>query len=129
MEVICNLESWGSGAKRIIAACRAQGIEEPVWSESNGFVTVTFKRSPVANIKVSIQTEGKKLSVRQQRILEIIKENPMVSLVEMAKRLEVSVSTVEREIPGMSEYLRHIGPKKRRFLTDCQLIILSPPRL
>lgn len=38
------LESWGSGAKRIIEACREQGIEEPVWRCDGGFVIVTFKR-------------------------------------------------------------------------------------
>ncbi|WP_165157705.1 ATP-binding protein [Parabacteroides sp. ZJ-118] len=38
------LESWGSGAKRIMDACREQGVEEPVWRWDGGFVIVTFKR-------------------------------------------------------------------------------------
>ncbi len=38
------LENWGSGAKRIIDACRAQNVEEPTWSDNGGFITVTFKR-------------------------------------------------------------------------------------
>jgi len=38
------LENWGSGAKRIIDACRAQNVEEPTWSDHGGFITVTFKR-------------------------------------------------------------------------------------
>lgn len=38
------LENWGSGARRIIDACRAQGIEDPVWCSEDGFVTITFKR-------------------------------------------------------------------------------------
>ena len=38
------LESWGSGAKRIMDACREQGIEEPIWRCDGGFVIVTFKR-------------------------------------------------------------------------------------
>ena len=38
------LENWGSGARRIMDACRAQGVEEPVWCSDGGFVTVTFKR-------------------------------------------------------------------------------------
>lgn len=38
------LESWGSGAKRIMDACREQGVEAPIWRWDGGFVTVTFKR-------------------------------------------------------------------------------------
>lgn len=38
------LENWGSGAKRIMDACEAQGVEAPTWSSDGGFVTITFKR-------------------------------------------------------------------------------------
>lgn len=38
------LESWGSGAKRIMDACREQGVEDPTWRWVGGFVIVTFKR-------------------------------------------------------------------------------------
>ena len=38
------LESWGSGAKRIMDACREQCVEEPIWRWDGGFVIVTFKR-------------------------------------------------------------------------------------
>lgn len=43
------LESWGSGAKRIMDACREQGVEEPTWRWDGGFVIVTFKR-PTRNV-------------------------------------------------------------------------------
>lgn len=36
--------SWGSGAKRIMDACREQGVEDPTWRWDGGFVIVTFKR-------------------------------------------------------------------------------------
>lgn len=39
------LENLGSGAKRIIDACRAQNVEEPTWSDHGGFITVTFSKS------------------------------------------------------------------------------------
>lgn len=38
------LENWGSGAERIIEACRKQNVEEPEWKAQGGFVIVTFKR-------------------------------------------------------------------------------------
>ncbi len=45
------LENWGSGAKRIIDACRAQNVEEPTWSDNGGFITVTFKRPSKSSLE------------------------------------------------------------------------------
>lgn len=55
------LESWGSGAKRIIDACREQGIEEPVWKWDGGFVSVTFKRPGKADSDAKLSKELSKL--------------------------------------------------------------------
>ena len=38
------LESWGSGVHRIVDACLAQGLPNPVWSVDKGMVTLTFQR-------------------------------------------------------------------------------------
>ncbi|MCQ2771237.1 MAG: putative DNA binding domain-containing protein, partial [Clostridia bacterium] len=38
------LENWGSGAGRIIDACRKAGVAEPTWKSEGGFVIVTFPR-------------------------------------------------------------------------------------
>lgn len=38
------LENWGSGAVRIIDACRKAGVAEPTWKSEGGFVIVTFPR-------------------------------------------------------------------------------------
>lgn len=37
------LENWGSGAGRIIDACRTQNVPEPEWKMQGGFVVVTFR--------------------------------------------------------------------------------------
>ena len=38
------LENWGSGAGRIVEACRKQNVPEPEWTTDGSFVVVTFKR-------------------------------------------------------------------------------------
>lgn len=43
------LENWGSGAGRIMDACKDQNVETPIWTIQGGFVIVTFKRSITAN--------------------------------------------------------------------------------
>lgn len=52
------LESWGSGIRRIIEACREQGVEEPSWRWDGGFVYVTFKR-PVKDDSSTAQVPSK----------------------------------------------------------------------
>lgn len=48
------LENWGTGAKRIIEACREYGLEDPIWRWDGGFVYVTFKR-PSKKIGTSVE--------------------------------------------------------------------------
>lgn len=43
------LESWGSGASRIMDACKAQNVPEPTWSINGGFICVTFVR-PITDL-------------------------------------------------------------------------------
>ena len=45
------LESWGSGVKRILEACRKQNVPDPEWSMSGGFVTVTFRRNNQIDVR------------------------------------------------------------------------------
>ena len=110
------LENWGSGAKRIIKACRDQNVPEPEWSINGSFVTVTFQRPETRQQKTAKNKNvgknvGKKLTVRQSRILELVKGKPSISIAEMAKEIGVTTRTVEREIPLLAHVLRHVGPK------------------
>ncbi len=54
---------------------------------------------------------GKPLTVRQQRILDLINDNPVISMAEMAKIIGVATRTIEREIPKIKNIVRHVGPK------------------
>ena len=53
------LENWGSGARRIIDACQAQGVEAPTWCSDGGFVTITFKRPDFKSDTIKIDHKGK----------------------------------------------------------------------
>ena len=39
------LENWGSGAGRIMDACKSQNVEVPTWTIQGGFIIVTFNRT------------------------------------------------------------------------------------
>ena len=60
------LENWGTGAKRILDACKAYNVPEPIWSVDGGFVCVTFKRSKAGTGK-NLSGEVKDPSTNQVR--------------------------------------------------------------
>lgn len=53
------LENWGSGARRIMDACKAQGVEAPTWCDNGGFITVTFKRPDFTSGTIKADKEDK----------------------------------------------------------------------
>ncbi len=60
------LENWGSGAKRIMDACQAQGVEAPTWRSDGGFVTITFKRPDFTSGTTKTDKEDNHLSCTPQ---------------------------------------------------------------
>ena len=56
------LGNWGSGARRIMDACQAQGVETPTWSSDGGFVTITFKRPDFKSDIIENDKEDKKIT-------------------------------------------------------------------
>lgn len=44
------IEVWGRGTNRVIDACRADGLADPIFSTEGGFVTVTFPAQVVADV-------------------------------------------------------------------------------
>ena len=58
------------------------------------------------------KNDAKNISQRQRNILELIQENPTISLDSIAKAIGVSAPTIDREIVKMSHLIKRIGPKK-----------------
>lgn len=115
------LESWGSGAKRIMDACREQGIETPTWRWDGGFVIVTFKRptNPKESIENPRETDenpketdgipkedneipkeifekiGKlDLTEPQNNLLSLIIATPCITFSKLAEELNLTVDKV-----------------------------------
>lgn len=104
------LESWGSGAKRIMDACKEQGLEEPMWQWKGGFVTITFKRpmSDTASIHSDKENgsqpliygkeiQQRNLSQLQLNILELIGKHPDITFKALSIKLSLSVSALRNQ--------------------------------
>ena len=121
------LESWGSGAKRIMDACREQGIEEPVWRWDGGFVIVTFKRPKYDPSMTQVRLKFVPTTAQVQQLVELM-GNEYMSMKEImalfdlksAKRFRenyiqpaLSEGAIERLYPDRPNH-----PKQKYRLTD-----------
>jgi ATP-dependent DNA helicase RecG len=70
------IEAWGRGTNRVIEACRAHGIPDPVFTEATGAVTVTFRAEVVADMGRGVSQAGPKLvlSWDQVQVLDLAQE-------------------------------------------------------
>lgn len=88
------LENWGSGAKRIMDACKAQGVEAPTWSSDGGFVTITFKRPYFKTSTIETEKEGNRTSKQDKYPL---------STPQVPPKYPLSTPQVEMLIKKMAE--------------------------
>lgn len=50
---------------------------------------------------------------RQQGIIGLIKQNPNITMEEMAEKLDVNERTIKRDLEDLKNVVVHIGPTKR----------------
>lgn len=87
------MEEWGSGYKRILDACKQGGYPEPKWEELGTTVRVTFyphARAILPEPHFSL-ADAPMLS-REQAILNLFAENPVLPFREIHKRLIPRIS-------------------------------------
>lgn len=90
------LENWGSGAKRIIDACRAQNVEEPTWSDNGGFITVTFKRPSKSSLEGHVPQNDNDVLQNGQRTQESTQEKYSGTQEKHSSTQETALSTQEK---------------------------------
>ena len=108
------LESWGTGVKRIIDACKEVGLPEPEYGTDGGFVWITFTRpNSVTSLDTSLDTR-QELSDKQKEVLafciiprssrEILEHIGVINHSKNRDRfinLLVNIDLLERTIPNI----------------------------
>ena len=107
---ITYLEKWGSGIKRIMDACKAEGSPQPFWSEEGGYTVVTFPMNklngkivtqnvPQSEPQNEHQNEHQNEPQKRASIIEsLIVENESISINTIAERLNATRITVRRDL-------------------------------
>ena len=119
------LENWGSGAARIIDACKLHGVAEPTWRTEGGFVIVTFKRKRNSDTQDVPQdthdtiyqtdndirqgyTQGDTQEKLDTWIEAQLAVRPKITTEELANLSGKSVKTIKRHIAKMP-HIKYIG--------------------
>lgn len=114
------IERYGSGIRRIINICKVHGIIEPVFEEKpNGFMVTIFKEKlrKTDGTENDTDHDTDHGTARKKRIIELLKENPKITIKKLAKELEVSRSTVIRAINSLraEHTIKRVGGEKNGY--------------
>ena len=111
-EVLFNssfLENWGSGVGRMVDACHAQGVPEPEYEVSGGFVRIVFKRSNPSVAQTDpnlIQSDPEVVQNDPevvQAVYDLIKDNHSISRTALTKALGISERQVRKAIDALRD--------------------------
>lgn len=111
------VETWGRGFRKIREGFAAANLPMPTFEENCGGIQVTIPRpvhkEETQNVLQDVsqdvpQDVPQGHSALRRTILDMIQRDSKVSREEMAKKAQVSVKTIQREIKRMSN-IRYIG--------------------
>ncbi len=108
------IEAWGRGIELILDACRAAQTPEPELLYEHTGLWVTFHFQAVSEAETQVETPVRTRVETPQRILELLRSNPEMTLAEVAGVIGKSLSAVERASAKLVKdaRLRYVGPRK-----------------
>ncbi len=126
-----EIEAWGRGIQRIFDACREVGTPVPRIRVEPGDLWVEFPFSPAyldsvaamdqqpvgpeePTLKTSVKTSVKASGKTSGKIIEMIRQDPTITIPEMAETLGKSKRAVEMQIAKLrnSGIVGRIGPAR-----------------
>jgi ATP-dependent DNA helicase RecG len=126
------IDTWGRGIQKIVSACRESGLNEPQFEDVFGGLRVTLtggrskatlktaaktgseKSSETVSAEMSGKMSGKVSGKMSGKVLQLLLQNPQLSIPELAAAMGKTTRTVERIIRLLREegHLKRIGPAK-----------------
>lgn len=102
------IESWGTGIKRMFSSCKEYGIREPELLEIGDSFRVNLYRPSYnevhqSSLKNSPKSSPKDVNRTQQKILDMIQENPKITQTAMAEKLDITPRAVKKNIKELAD--------------------------
>jgi len=92
------MEEWGSGYRRVLAACRDIGYPDPDWQELGSAFRVTFYPLSESNVPVNVP-----VNERQQWFLNQLDAGESVRGTDLANHWNVTEKTAKRDIADLKK--------------------------
>lgn len=97
------IESWGTGIKRMFSSCKEYGIREPELLEIGDSFRVNLYRLSYNEVHQKVhqsspKSSSKEVNQTQQKILDMILENPEITQTTMAEKLDITPRAVKKNI-------------------------------
>lgn len=105
------LENWESGAKRIMDACQAQGVEAPTWSSNGGFVTITFKRPDFTYGTIKTDKEDKQAT--KETKYRSTTDQVALNYRPSTPQVQEMILSMSEDYMTMNEIMSNMGFKHR----------------
>ena len=115
------MERWGRGIGLIIKKCAESGLPEPVFEASHSFVTLTIKFKQLLATNGGLNgglsgglSGGLKLTEREARVVERLREVPGQTIEEVALALDIPKRTMERIFASLKQkgFIEKEGSRK-----------------
>jgi len=94
-----EIEKWGSGIKKIYDECKANKVKVEFKNTHSGFYVI-FYRPTSESIA---QDQKKKSSPLSSPLLDLIKENPGITVIKIAEKLGITERAVKKQIAALRE--------------------------
>jgi ATP-dependent DNA helicase RecG len=119
-----DIESFGTGLKRITEACDNAGVNVEFEMLKLGFAVVFYRpdenflsieKKPGGQINDQINDQiNVQLSKTEKQVFSVVADNPMLTLDEIAERISKSVKTAQRHLDSLrgKNIVRRIGSRK-----------------
>ena len=114
------IEKYGSGIQRIINYFKEAKLPKPTFkNQSNGFVVTVFAKInnlDTQNVPRNVPRNAQEMpqEKRLQLIIQLIKKDTQISMLELSKKIGVTHKTIKRDIGKLKiqGVLKRIGPTK-----------------
>jgi len=130
-----DVERWGTGIKRIYDICKEHAVKVEFKKEKGGFSTVFYRttsgefadegidnglgKGGEGELEKGMKDTGNQFPEKvprksSQKILDFIKENPELTITELAQRTGISDRAVKKNIKKLKDdgLLKRVGPDK-----------------
>lgn len=112
------IESWGTGIKRMFSSCKEYGIREPELLEIGDSFRVNLYRPSYNEVHQKVhQSSPKDRNQTQQKILDMILENPEITQIAMAEKLDITSRAIKKNIKELIDkgLVERIGSARKGY--------------